>query len=105
MQTSASVSVNSAEADLISRAAAGDMRAFEGIVCAHSGRVLNFLTQMTRHRQDAEDLTQQTFIKVYHNLHRFDPCRPFTAWLFTIARRTALNHFRDTKTWSELPEQ
>jgi RNA polymerase sigma-70 factor (ECF subfamily) len=59
---------------------------------------------MTRHRQDAEDLTQRTFIKAYQNLTRFDPQRPWINWLLTIARRTALNHFRDTKRWEEIPE-
>ena len=85
-------------------AAGGSSRAFEALVHQHSRRVFNFLFQMTRHRQDAEDLAQRTFIKAYHNLARFDPQRPLINWLLTIARRTALNHFRDTKRWEEIPE-
>jgi RNA polymerase sigma-70 factor (ECF subfamily) len=92
------------EAALVREAAGGSSRAFEALVRAHSRRVFNFLNQMTRHRQDAEDLTQRTFIKAYHNLGRFDPQRPLINWLLTIARRTALNHFRDTKRWEEIPE-
>lgn len=92
------------EASLVREAAGGSARAFEELVHQHSRRVFNFLNQMTRHRQDAEDLTQRTFIKAYHNLARFDPERPLINWLFTIARRTALNHFRDTKRWEEIPE-
>jgi RNA polymerase sigma-70 factor (ECF subfamily) len=60
---------------------------------------------MTRQQQDAEDITQQTFIKAFKSLHRFDPQRPIANWLFTIARRTALNHFRSARQWVEMPEQ
>lgn len=76
---------------------------FEDMVRQHSTRLFNFVFQMTRQRQDAEDLVQQTFIKAYHNLHRFDGSRPIINWLLTIARRTALNHFRSFKKWEELP--
>lgn len=96
--------ISAGEAALVRAAAAGDTRAFEALVSQHSRRVFNFLYQMTRHRQDAEDLTQRTFIKAYQNLARFDPQRPWINWLLTIARRTALNHFRDTKRWEEIPE-
>jgi RNA polymerase sigma-70 factor (ECF subfamily) len=74
------------------------------IVRLHSSRVFNYVYQMTRHRQDAEDLVQQTFIKAYNNLHRFDGRRPVINWLLTIARRSALNHFRSAKKWEEMPQ-
>lgn len=79
-------------------------QAFEGIVRQHSRRVFGFLYQFTRHRQDAEDLTQLTFLKAFKNLHRFDSRRPVINWLLTIARRSALNHFRDAKSFGEVPE-
>jgi RNA polymerase sigma-70 factor (ECF subfamily) len=91
------------EAGLIREAAAGDTRAFGEIVHHHHARVFNFLRQMTRHHQDAQDLTQQTFIKAYHHLARFDQRRPLINWLLTIARNNALNHFRDVKKWDEMP--
>ena len=96
--------ISAEEAALVREAAAGSGQAFEALVNQHSRRLFNFLFQMTRHRQDAEDLTQRTFIKAYQNLGRFDPQRPLINWLLTIARRTALNHFRDTKRWEEIPE-
>ena len=96
--------ISAEEAALVRAAAGGSARAFEALVNQHSRRVFNFLYQMTRHKQDAEDLAQRTFIKAYHNLGRFDPQRPLINWLLTIARRTALNHFRDTKRWEEIPE-
>jgi RNA polymerase sigma-70 factor (ECF subfamily) len=93
------------EARLIAEAVGPNPRAFDELVRLHSRRVFNFLLQMTRQRQDAEDLAQQTFIKAFHNLHRFEPGRPLINWLLTIARRTALNHFRAAKKWEEVPEE
>jgi len=92
-----------AENGLARAAKSGDPRAFEDLVRLHSSRVYNYIYQMTRHRQDAEDLAQQTFLKAFQALARLDPDRPFIAWLLTIARRTALNHFRGAKSWVEFP--
>ncbi len=92
------------EAVTIRAAAAGDARAFEQLVHAYSRRVHAYLCHLTRHQHDAEDLTQQTFIKAYHHLGTFDCSRPLINWLLTIARRTALNHFRDTKKWEPATE-
>lgn len=92
------------ESALTPTAANGDAASFEQIVQLHSSRVFSFVYQMTRHRQDAEDLVQQTFIKAYNNLHRFDGTRPIINWLLTIARRSTLNHFRSSKRWEEMPE-
>jgi|ERR1035438_3647767 RNA polymerase sigma-70 factor (ECF subfamily) len=91
------------EVQLVRDFVAGDAGAFDCIVRIHSPRVFRFLCQMTRQRQDAEDLTQQTFIRAFHNLGRFDARRPIINWLLTIARRCALNHFRSAKKWEELP--
>ncbi len=93
------------EAELVHATLAGDHAAFRDLVQMHSRRVYNFLHQMTRQSQDAEDLAQQTFIKAYKNLHRFDTSRPLACWLLTIARRTALNHFRSAKRWEEVPDE
>jgi RNA polymerase sigma-70 factor (ECF subfamily) len=92
------------EARLVQATLGADPRAFEEIVHRHSRRVFTFLHHFARHRQDAEDLTQQTFLKAYQNLHRFDCNRPLINWLLTIARRTALNHFRAAKKWEAVPE-
>lgn len=93
------------EARLVRECLSGSARACREVVSLHSGRIYNFVYQMTRQQQDAEDITQQTFIKAFKSLHRFDPQRPIANWLFTIARRTALNHFRAAKKWEELPAE
>lgn len=97
--------VSPEEIEIVRKAAAGNAPAFEALVRTHTRRIFNLIYQMTRHRQDSEDLCQQTFIKAFHNLHRVDPTRPVVYWLLTIARRTTLNHFRGAKKWSELPPE
>jgi RNA polymerase sigma-70 factor (ECF subfamily) len=93
------------EHDLIQATLAGNARAFDEIIRTHHRRIYHYVHQMTRQHQDAEDLTQQTFIKAFHHLARFDRQRPLINWLLRIARNTALNHFRDTKTWDEMPPE
>ncbi|MGC9602926.1 MAG: sigma-70 family RNA polymerase sigma factor [Minisyncoccia bacterium] len=66
--------------------------------------IYNFIFRFVRDRGRAEDLTQETFIKVWKNLHRFDPERKFKTWLFQIARNTTLDFLRKKKSinFSEL---
>jgi len=93
------------EAMLVREALNGGAHAFEQIVRTYDRRVFHFLHQMTRQRQDAEDLAQQTFIKAFQHLDRFDTGRPLINWLLTIARRTALNHFRSSRKWESVPDE
>jgi len=67
--------------------------------------IFRFVCRMTGQAQDAEDITQETFVKAFRSLDRVDTSRPLINWLFTIARRTALNHFRSKKEWVELPPE
>lgn len=75
----------------------GCRESFERLVCRFEQRVLRFLDSMANNRQDAEDLAQDTFVKAYKNIHRFNPQYKFATWLFTIAKRTAMNHYRDSR--------
>jgi RNA polymerase sigma-70 factor (ECF subfamily) len=87
---------------LVEACKSGSKDAFELLVAHYEKRIFNFLWQMTGNAHDAEDLAQETFVKVYHNLHRFNSTQGFTTWLFTIAKRTAFNHFRRGKRFQEL---
>jgi RNA polymerase sigma-70 factor (ECF subfamily) len=98
-----STAAASDETALVRDAIDGSARAFDDLVRLHHRRVYAYLQQMTRRHHDAEDLTQQTFIKAFRHLKGFDPQRPLINWLLTIARNTAFNHFRDTKKTEEMP--
>lgn len=67
---------------------------FELLIHQHQAKLYNFIYRYTRNRQDAEDLLQDTFIKAFRNFDRYDSKYAFSAWLYTIARRTVFNHFR-----------
>lgn len=92
--------------ELALRCQNGCLQSFERLVDQFELRIVNFLNKMVGSRQDAEDLAQDTFVKAYKNIHRFDPKYKFTTWLFTIAKRTAMNHYRASKSTVELtPEK
>ncbi len=80
--------------ELACRAQAGSSAAFDVLAERFGPRLLRYLSQRTRRPHDAEDLRQETLLRAYENLHRYDPGRPFSAWLFTIAARLAVSHLR-----------
>lgn len=84
---------------------AGCSDSFEHLVRLNAGRIYNFVYQMVGNRADAEDLTQETFVKVYQNLSRYDSACSFAPWLFAIARRTVVNHYRQRVNHEPLPEE
>ena len=82
------------EAECIRKTQGGHPEAFNPIVAHYAPRIRAYLYRMLRNREEAEDLTQETFLKAYRGLGRFDPERPFKAWLYTIATYTGLNAIR-----------
>ncbi|MCD6339696.1 MAG: RNA polymerase sigma factor [Verrucomicrobia bacterium] len=70
---------------------------FEELIERYLEPVYNYLLRLTGHPQDAEDLTQETFLRAWRNLEKFRKGRPFAAWVFTVARNLAYNHFRKRK--------
>ncbi|MBM3883434.1 MAG: sigma-70 family RNA polymerase sigma factor [Verrucomicrobia bacterium] len=88
---------------LAKRAQGGCPEAFRALVEQFEPRVYNFLLQLSRNPHDAEDLAQETFLKAYLALRQARLPRDFAPWLFTIARRTAISHFRRRKHAPEPP--
>jgi RNA polymerase sigma-70 factor (ECF subfamily) len=79
--------------ELVGRCLHGDQSAMTQLVDRYRQRVYALCYRMLGHRQDAEDVTQQTFVRVLKNLCQWDPDRDFEPWLFAIAGnrcRTAL---------------
>lgn len=91
-----------AEAELVHAAVAGDNGAAREIVRQFHRPIYRYVYRLVGREQDAEDVTQETFVKAFRALHKVDTDRPLLNWLFTIARRTALNHLRARKDWAEL---
>lgn len=74
---------------------AGDPRAFTQLVDRYRPRLINFIQRMIGDRERAEDLVQEAFIRVYRHLHRFDPSRKFSTWIYTIASNLGKNELRN----------
>jgi RNA polymerase sigma factor (sigma-70 family) len=85
------------EPDLIASAKNGDTRAFEQLVQTHQGIALRVAYLVLRDPAEAEDATQDAFVKAYRSLHRFRAEAPFLPWLLRIVRNEALNRVRSTK--------
>lgn len=85
-------------AALVKRCIAGDSYAWEEIVRANNRRVYNICYRFTNSTDDAEDLTQEVFIKVYRTLPSYDFEKgAFTTWLTTVTRNLLVDHFRRSK--------
>jgi RNA polymerase sigma-70 factor (ECF subfamily) len=79
---------------LVAAATGGDLDAFEELVRSLQRRVYGFAFQQLRDFDEAQDLTQEIFVKLYRNLDHYDPARPFDPWFWKLAANTAINYRR-----------
>jgi RNA polymerase sigma-70 factor (ECF subfamily) len=82
------------DAELVRRAKAGELSAFEVLTARHEQRVYTLALRMLHHEQDAEDVTQQTFLSALENLAGFREEARFSTWLLRIATHAALKVLR-----------
>lgn len=82
------------DAELVRRAKAGVLDAFETLTNRHEQRVYSLALRMLRHEQDAEDVTQQTFLSAVEHLADFREEASFSTWLLRIATHAALKVVR-----------
>jgi RNA polymerase sigma-70 factor (ECF subfamily) len=80
------------------------MEAFEELVLRYEQRIYAFACQSCRNGMDAAEITQETFVKAYRAIAQFDSRRTFAPWLFTIARRKCVDHFRSIRPTSNESE-
>lgn len=79
------------DTDLVARTLAGNRDAFSEIVRRYEGAIFARCLRLCGNREDAEDLTQEAFLRAFRALASYNPSRPFAPWLATIARNAALN--------------
>jgi RNA polymerase sigma-70 factor, ECF subfamily len=72
----------------------GDLDALSVLITRYQNRLYRYLLRLVRNAADADDLFQQTWIRVAEQIRRYDPSRNFDAWLFTLARHLAIDHLR-----------
>ena len=88
--------------ELTQKAGAGDLAAFEEIYRRHFRRVYALCLRMTSNPQEAEDLTQETFIQLFNKIGSFRGDSAFTTWLHRMTVNLVLMYFRKASTRSEL---
>ena len=72
----------------------GDLDALSALLTRYQNRLYRYLLRLVREPAEAEDLFQQTWLRVAEKIRQFDPRRNFEAWLFTLARNLAIDHLR-----------
>src|SRR5215475_23847 len=82
------------DGELVRRILAGEDALFETLVRRYQVRVVSHVTRMVGSRDDALDLSQEIFLKVFQALDRFNPAYKFSTWLFRIAGNAAIDHLR-----------
>jgi RNA polymerase sigma-70 factor, ECF subfamily len=92
------------DADLIRQAMRGGVEAYNLLVSRWEKRVYNYLLRITRNREDALDLAQDTFLKAYQNLRKLDDPGRFAPWLYRIAHNEAYSMFRKRRPETDVEE-
>lgn len=82
------------DAKLVEEVLAGRREQFNGLVERYQGRLINYLFRMLRNYDEASDLAQDVFIKVYQALDRYNPKYKFSTWLFRVAQNAAIDKIR-----------
>jgi RNA polymerase sigma-70 factor, ECF subfamily len=96
-QTSAMMALRDPDIRLMLRVRADDETAFAEIVERYQHRLVAVMHHLVGRLDEAEDLAQEVFLRVYRNRHTYSPQAKFATWLFTIANNLALNSLRDRK--------
>lgn len=86
--------VNTSDDALVRAAREGDFAAFEALYERHRLAVYRFIYQMVRKQDDAEDITQEAFVRAFHSLHRFREQARFSTWITRIAMNTCTDRIR-----------
>ncbi len=79
---------------LVARYLKKDEKALEELIKRYTPLIFGFVKRYTGNQDNASDITQEVFVKVWKNLKSFDQSKGFRTWIFTIAKRTAIDELR-----------
>lgn len=79
---------------IVAAVLAGAEARFAELVERYQGRLVNYLFRLVRDLEEAHDLAQEVFVKVYYALDRFDPSYRFSTWMFRVAQNAAIDQIR-----------
>lgn len=93
------------EKRLTQRAKRGDREAFAELIEIYKDKIFQLAYRMVGNRQDAEDITQETFLRVYANLHTYDDSYKFSTWIYRIATNLCIDRGRKKRPDFSLDEE
>jgi RNA polymerase sigma-70 factor (ECF subfamily) len=91
--------------DLIVKIKQGDLEAFESLLFRYQNQIYSYIFRMVGNRHDAEDITQETFIKCFKARNQIDTQRKFSSWLYKIATNSTFDFLRKVKRSPKLVEE
>lgn len=86
--------IQSTDHDLVVLARTGSEKAYRELLDRYQRPVFSLIYRMVRDREQAEDLAQETFVKVFNHLESFNPKYKFSSWIFKIASNLSIDHLR-----------
>lgn len=86
--------IQATDHDLVALAASGSEKAYRELLDRYQRPVFSLIYRMVRDREQAEDLAQETFVKVFNHIDRFDPKYKFSSWIFKIASNLTIDAIR-----------
>lgn len=90
---------------LVARAKAGDKTAFSELYDKFIKPIYTFIYYKTHHKETAEDITSQVFMRAYNNLKSFDQDKgTFSAWIYRIARNAVIDHYRSARPTTDIED-
>ena len=88
----------------VERCLKGDLEAFAGLIERYEKPVFNAIFHLVKNHEDARELCQQVFMKVYERLSSYDVGRKFFSWVYRIAMNESINHMKSRHEWEPLSE-
>ena len=85
------------DSELVAKAKAGDGKAYDELIKLYKDAVYSIIYRMVHNKQEAEDLSQEAFIKAYNSINSFNEDYSFSTWLFKIATNNCIDFFRKRK--------
>ena len=83
----------------------GDSKSFESLHLRHQRIIYGYCLKMLKDKQKAEDMTQETWIRVVKNSGHYKPMGSVKSWIMSIARNLVIDEFRSAQRWAHLPDE
>lgn len=83
-----------ADAELVGLVRGGFLERFSEIIDRYQGKLFAYIYRLVGNREEAEDILQNVFLKVYKNINSYDSGRKFSSWIYRIAHNEAVNHIK-----------